>query len=91
MRRRTAGLGRFAHHHDIRDVEGDLPADDPVDRAGLDRIVVEDNVDLGGRGRPAVAEDASALTTHSFSPVRVQSPSPCPPSESKSHDLIWPV
>ena len=31
-----------------------------------------------------------ALTTQLFSSMRVQRPSPWPPSESNTHDLIWP-
>ena len=40
-------------------------------------------------GRPSRSTPV-ALITHSFSPVRFQRPSPCPPSELNSQDLIWP-
>src|SRR4051794_5240439 len=53
--------GRLADHHEVRDVGGDLAADDPVDRAGLDGILVQHGVDLRGRGGSAVEEDALRL------------------------------
>ena len=90
-RSRDAGLGRLPDHDDVDDVRGNLAADDAVDRVGLHRVLVEDGVDLGGRIRPTVAHHALGLHDPFVSAERVQSPSPCPPSESKFHDLIWPL
>ena len=49
-------------------------------------------MNLGGRSRPTVTQARPGPSRPIRCPtVRVQSPSPCPPSESKFHDLIWPL
>src|SRR5271157_5205041 len=56
-----AGLGCLANHHDVDDVRGDLAANDAVDRVGLDRILIQDRMNLGGRSWPAVPQHALRL------------------------------
>src|SRR5208283_5619414 len=51
-----AGLGCLANHQEVDDVRGDLAANDAVDRVGLDRILVPDRMNLGGRSWPAVPQ-----------------------------------
>ena len=70
---------------------GDLAADDPVDRAGLDRvlltIVTTCVAELGEPSRWT----PSARRIHWVSEARVQVASPWPPSESNSHEWSWPT
>src|SRR5262249_14395809 len=61
LSRRAIGLRRLANHDDIRDVGRDLPTDDPVNRAGLYGILVENHVNLRSRGGPAVAKHTLGL------------------------------